>query len=73
VSLPTVSRTIRRLRARAINVMTVRWGDGWHYEVRDELTDEEIAADPLVQDAGSVRRWKRREGVSEDEIIYGRD
>lgn len=76
ISDPTAARLIARLRrmvaARGGELVSVRNGRAWHYEIREQ--EERLAkawsSDPLLKAVGSIRGTKRPPGQTLDDVIY---
>jgi hypothetical protein len=76
VSVPTAARLVVHLRARLAarggELVSVRKGRSWHYEIREkeEWLAKIWSTDPLLKAVGSLRGPKRSPGQSVDDIIY---
>ena len=75
VSPATAARVLARLRrklaARGGELVSVRKGRAWHYEIREEDRLAELwRSDPLLKAVGALRGSARRPGRSIDDVVY---
>ena len=75
VSFATAARVVDTLRkevvARGGELVSVRRGRSWHYEIREEERLEKLwKTDPLLKAVGALRGVKRPFGESIDDIVY---
>ncbi len=74
VSTATAFRIIDELRARGIQIESVKRGREWYFEVVDsELVAATWKSDPLVKNVGFITRSRRKPGQSEDDVVYDRN
>lgn len=67
VSVVTAKRIVASLRMEGHSIVSVRRGDRWYYEVREELSEKDLAKDPFVKSAGCIVTWRTRpQGKAED-------
>lgn len=70
VSRASAARTLARLRAGGVDIVSVRTADGWHYEWRDGGVRMERRWEALRRLRGFVA-GRRGRLKPEDEEIYG--
>ena len=76
VSVASTSRVIelikKDLKSKGGELVSVRTGSGWHYEIRDEkITEAAWQHDPLLRMVGVVKMKPLPPGKSLDDVIYG--
>jgi len=76
ISTATAARLVARLRKRlageGLELVSVRRGKSWQYEVRgDEQAGRLWESDSLVKNLGCVKGSRRR-GETVDDAVYGR-